>query len=329
MFLVVLIFTATFVFGRTIKDMTGRSVDVPDNMDRIIAYDSKTSLFIFPLLQNKMVAVSKMPGLKKCKYISEEFNNLPQIDIKQLENVLVLKPQVIIAGIFDEDKNQLQRIIDFGNKINVPVIFIKLSLTEADKSYSFLGRVFQQEKESNVLCSYLNNVYQTIDSLKQASSKPIARVYYSLGPNGLMTDPPGSKHTEVLDFLNIENVADVSIPVKGRVEVSLEQVIDWNPDYIFTSSFKGKQSGYQDMIEDGNWKTISAVKKNKVYKVPSDPFGWFDYPPSINRIPGIIWLATIFYHLPAFTEKEDIIEFYKLFYHYSLSSKEYLELMNN
>ena len=49
---------------------------------------------------------------------------------------------------------------------------------------------------------------------------------------------------------------------------------------------------------------------------PKMPFGWVDFPPSVNRLIGLWWLAQIFYpeHF-----NEDIRaltrDFYQLFYH--------------
>ena len=150
--------------------------------------------------------------------------------------------------------------------------------------------------------------------------------YYSLGPTGLMTDPAGSKHTEVLDYMKVSNAAKVEIPSGGHAKVNMEQVLLWNPMYIFTSSFRGNESAYNTIVSDLKWSTINAVKNKNVYKVPSQPMGWFDHPPSINRIPGIIWLSSIFYNYPNDAVEQGIKEFYRLFYKYSLSESDYKSL---
>jgi iron complex transport system substrate-binding protein len=53
-----------------------------------------------------------------------------------------------------------------------------------------------------------------------------------------------------------------------------------------------------------------------VYVPPDLPFGWFDAPPSINRLLGVQWLARLLY--PAeFPEPlaPRVKTFHKLFYH--------------
>ena len=40
---------------------------------------------------------------------------------------------------------------------------------------------------------------------------------------------------------------------------------------------------------------ISAVRDGRIYVPPDVPFGWFDSPPSRNRLLGVQWLARILY----------------------------------
>lgn len=64
----------------------------------------------------------------------------------------------------------------------------------------------------------------------------------------------------------------------------MEQVLYWNPDYIFTTDFKKQTSAFSKIKAGGQWQNISAVKAGRVYEVPSVPLGWIDNPPLINRI---------------------------------------------
>jgi iron complex transport system substrate-binding protein len=61
---------------------------------------------------------------------------------------------------------------------------------------------------------------------------------------------------------------------------------------------------------------VSAIQQGRVHLSPKLPFGWVDFPPSVNRIPGLLWLGKILY--PAlFPEDLRALtrEFYTTFYH--------------
>jgi len=58
------------------------------------------------------------------------------------------------------------------------------------------------------------------------------------------------------------------------------------------------------------------VRAGRVHLSPKLPFGWVDFPPSVNRLIGLWWLAKILY--PAqFPEDLHALtaDFYRRFYH--------------
>ena len=74
------------------------------------------------------------------------------------------------------------------------------------------------------------------------------------------------------------------------------------------------------MRNDPVWAPIKAVQSGRIHLSPRLPFGWVDFPPSVNRLIGLWWLAKVFY--PA-QFQEDIRpmarDFYKQFYHFALT----------
>ncbi|MBN2813474.1 MAG: ABC transporter substrate-binding protein, partial [Bacteroidales bacterium] len=215
-----------------------------------------------------------------------------------------------------------------GERLEIPVILIDLSIDRLDRAYVFLGRLFGMENESVPLVNFLKQIYYLTDSLKNAHGPVRQTAYYALGAKGLLTDPAGSKHTEVLDMLCIPNAAKVGLPAGGHAQAGLEQVLLWNPDFIFTSAFRGESNAYKQITTDSRWSSISAVKNHRVYRVPVHPMGWFDHPPSVNRIPGVIWLGSLFYGLDNRITRKYICHFYQLFYKYDLTETEYQLLFN-
>src|SRR5690606_41420802 len=60
---------------------------------------------------------------------------------------------------------------------------------------------------------------------------------------------------------------------------------------------------------------LKAVKDGRVYRAPTQPFGWFDSPPGVNRLMSVTWLTEILYPGKAeFDMGERTREFYRLFY---------------
>ena len=138
------------------------------------------------------------------------------------------------------------------------------------------------------------------------------RVYYARGPRGLETGLRGSINVESLERLGARNVAAEGLGGGSLVRVSLEQVLAWDPEVIVTvePEFAAGVRG------DPLWRGVRAVRDGRIYLVPQDPFGWVDFPPSVNRLIGLWWLGRVLY--PAeFPEDLRALtrEFYTLFYH--------------
>jgi iron complex transport system substrate-binding protein len=89
-------------------------------------------------------------------------------------------------------------------------------------------------------------------------------------------------------------------------------VLLWNPDVIITIDADFAASVRNDPL----WASVAAVRDGRVHLSPKLPFGWVDFPPSVNRLIGLWWLAKILY--PA-QFPEDIRaltrDFYGRFYH--------------
>jgi hypothetical protein len=65
----------------------------------------------------------------------------------------------------------------------------------------------------------------------------------------------------------------------------------WNPDVIITID----QDFAANVSSDPAWAPVAAVRAHRVHLSPKLPFGWVDFPPAVNRLIGLRWLAKILY----------------------------------
>ena len=80
--------------------------------------------------------------------------------------------------------------------------------------------------------------------------------------------------------------------------VSLEQLLVWQPAVIIVCvdrQFADGTGNWTRLMSNPAWQNIAAVKNGKVYEIPSLPHNWFDRPPSVNRILGLVWLGNLLY----------------------------------
>ena len=317
---------------KTITDMAGRKMEVPSEIDKVYCSGQPAIVMMHNINLDKLLGwCFKLRDYEK-KYLDPKYQNLPVIGALQGKNGTVSKeellsynPQIILSmgTISDSTVSDADKL---SKDIGVPVVVVDSSLQNLDKSYEFLGDLLDEKEITNKLAQYCRD---TMNQLKEITAKipedKKVRVYYAGGEKGLETASIGNWHAELLDYAGAKNVVDFKAS-GGRSEVSMEQIITWNPEVVIEAIYDNHLDGVFNSTE---WSGISAVQNGKVFSAPDEPYNWVDTPPSSNRIIGLKWLVTVLY--PEYSKidmKKEVKEYYKLFYKADIDDKTAEELLN-
>jgi iron complex transport system substrate-binding protein len=172
-----------------------------------------------------------------------------------------------------------------------------------------------RQAQAEEFARYTENTVSAIKSrIDKIPAGQRPKVYYARGPNGLETGLGGSINVETIEFLGAHNVAGER--QGGMATVSAEQVLAWDPDVIITIESAFAASVRSDPV----WASVKAVGTGHVYLSPKLPFGWVDFPPSVNRLIGLWWLAKILYPDQFPEDLRPLTrDFYQRFYHLTLT----------
>lgn len=316
-----------------ITDMAGRKVTIPTKVDKVISLSNNATIYVYTLAPDKLMGWSFTPKPEAKKYMDEKYFNLPVIgttaDKKiDYENIIKLKPDIIVCS----DEDAVYSPDDIQKQLNIPVIKLDVSLEATDKVYTFLGECLGMQERAKKLADFSRNALDNIKAIiEKVPQDKRVKVYYAEGAAWLQTDIAKNVHTEVLDFAGGKNVADISEERTGSMaQVSMEQVLSWNPEVILVGATAAKGDFYSQVYNDEVWGKIKAVKDKKVYKIPALPFNWFDRPPCSARIIGVEWLANLLY--PEYAKIDLNMEmktFYETFYNYKLTDLEIQDLLTD
>ncbi|AKB77482.1 ABC transporter, solute-binding protein [Methanosarcina horonobensis HB-1 = JCM 15518] len=116
---------------------------------------------------------------------------------------------------------------------SIPVVAINdsiLFVTQSDPTIEYVGKLLNCGTQAEKLIKFRSSILNEINSnAKDIPEDEKVRVYCAEGPKGLMTDPSGSQHSQVIEICGGINVADCPLtPGTGMTQVSVEQVMDWN-----------------------------------------------------------------------------------------------------
>ena len=219
------------------------------------------------------------------------------------------------------DADHMQR------ELGISVVLLDLTIPRYRENFELLGNIFEKPQRTQALVSFVSKYLDVIE--KQVKAIPLServRVYYAENRDGLRTEPEGSAHTEALEFAGGINVAALpaGVSLEKSVEVTVNDVQKMTPALILVAT-PGSENleAYSHLLLDSAWKKVPAVKKGKVYQIPAQPFSWFDRPPGANRMIGVVWLAHLLYPERFPYDMVAVTqEFFQVFYEFSLSKEQ-------
>jgi iron complex transport system substrate-binding protein len=321
---------------KTITDMAGREVVVPANISKVYSTSATGSVFLYTLAPEKLAGWNSKLREEEKKFIAPKYQQLPVLGrwkgnnpTGSIEDLLKEKPDIIISvgDVTPEYTSDADAIQDLTG---IPVVMLDGSLRETAAAYRFLGALINEEERAEELASYcdqtLKEINTNIESLKDEEK---VRVYYAEGMEGLETEISGTVNSEAFDLAGAKNVAVPASADVRRMQVSLEQIIKWDPELIIISTDGDpNHTVYNKILKERTWADIKAVKDAEVYEIPSGPYDWLNRPPSVVRFIGVRWLSSLLYpDLVSFDIREDIKEFYSLFFDYELTDQEIENLL--
>jgi iron complex transport system substrate-binding protein len=319
-----------FSLHREATDMVGRRVNIPQTVKKVFT-DRFLSLMVFALdPEIACNATFHIPEAGR-KYISKTYYADKPLTESNEEEILKLHPDVILLSFLGEDS--YETAVRMQDRLHIPVLLVKFEIADYRNAYEFLGQVLNRREKAGQIIDFLDRyVIPLHEQTKKIPLEERPSVYYAEGSLGLNTEAAGSLHSQVIDYLHARNVATVkSGSLHGMAAVAVEQVLKWNPDVIVVwSGFplgaglpqeaKREKTTKEHILTDPVWKQMNAVRNRRVYPVPSLPFGWIDRPPSVNCVPGILWLAHRLYpEIFTFDLNDPLKICFRLFYHVEIT----------
>ncbi len=298
-----------------VQDATGRSIAIPDKVTRVFPAGPPAAIMLYTLAPDLLLGWPRANRAEECKFLLSDICTRPEVgrltgrgNTANLESVLVLKPDLIL-DVGSTSPTFVSLAAKVQEQTGIPYALLDGRFDVMPTAYRKLGALTL--RDAAPLADYAEQTLARISArINRIPDDERPRVYYARGPRGLETGLGSSINVETIEYLGARNVAAET--KGGLASVSIEQVLTWNPDVIITID----RDFAANVKNDPQWKDVAAVRAGRVHLSPKLPFGWVDFPPSVNRLIGLWWLAQIFYpdHF-----KEDMREitrdFYTLFYH--------------
>lgn len=320
---------------REFTDDCGRTVTVPETINRIAVSGPLTQIYILPVASDIMAGYAVEFSNYVEKYIRPEFLALPSLGqlyggkgTMDLEALLSAAPEVVI-DVGEAKGNIVEDLDGLTEQTGIPFVHIDATVDTAPAAYIRLGELLGREEQCGAVADYLQGLLDDVNGIMAKVDSDNARktVLYCLGDKGLNVLAKDSFHAQTINLV-AKNAAELDDAVShgDGNEVDMEQLILWNPEYIIFAP----ESVYSEVGAEATWQQLDAIRNGNYVETPYGPYGWLQSPPSVQRYLGLIWLVDLLY--PDYSDidlQAEVQNYYKLFYDYDLSDAEYAELTSN
>ena len=260
--------------ARTITDIAGRQVEVPEKIESIVCVGVGALRYTcYVGAQDLVIGVEDYevkPGMSRLyNYVNfDKFKDLPVIGTNgqpYTEEIINLAPDVIVMS-----KSASVEADDLQSKTGTPVVVVPGSDTTLDQdayeTIRILGQLYGMEAHATELTNYLMGIQKDLnDRTKDIPDSDKPSVYVGgvsfKGHHGFEGTEAGYGPFTLIGARNLADTAGQN----GAFNIDLEQVLSWDPDIIFVD-FNGMSLIKEDYAKNPDYyNSLTAVQEGRVY----------------------------------------------------------------
>ncbi len=269
---------------KTVTDAYGRTVQVPPEVQTAATVGSGARFVVYAGGQDKLIAVTEKetePGMNRpyTMAFADLFESLPstsngnhlvETNVNE-EELISLAPDVIISSRSAQECDQLQQ------NTGIPVVGItyqdQLFTENVYNSIQCVGEALGTEGHAQEVIAKMQEWSSDLSARTASIPEADRPTVYFGGVNykGAKSWGGTYAHYAPAEAVGAQNVADRT-GQDGSIDVDLEQIAQWNPDYMFLNAgnFDLMQQEYSDnqAFFDG----LAAFRQGHLFTQPSYNF---------------------------------------------------------
>ena len=319
---------ATPVLTQTrFSDDAQRTVDLPARVTRVFAAGAPAEVLLYTLAPDLLVGRNRLPEADAVEFFPPAYRTptlirqLPEVDNPAADAELVaLKPHLYVDyGTVNAD--YVASLDAVQKRTGVPGVLLDGALTRVPAAYRRLGSALGMPERGERLATAVEGIFTRY---RGTAANPPIRVYLGCSGDGFvpcLEDDAGGEPLQLLGGVNVAG-SRASAPRRPR---TIEEIVAMAPDVVVISGNRGAAARLRAHPE---WSKVPAVAAGRVYQWPSLPYSWGARPPSVNRLPGVMWLSYVLRNrLFDAAFRDDLRGFYRDFYHLDLSEPQVQSLL--
>ena len=247
----------------TVTDMTGREITLDEPATRVVALSAADCEFLYAV-----GAGDTLVGRGEyCDYPAEVLD-VPSVQSgydTNIEQIIALESQVLLMSTMAQTEEQVAALEEAGIKV---VVSDAQDIEGVYTALEMIGTLMGKENEAEQVITTMKVRFQELSGSTSTQGKT---VYFEVSPleYGLWTAGKGTFMNEIAEMLGMKNVFD---DVEGWAEISEEQVLERNPDYIVTITmyFGEGPTPEEEIMARPGWENVTAVQNGTILNLQNN-----------------------------------------------------------
>ena len=297
-------------FPVTVTDQAGRTITINEEPHKIASGSHISSSALIALgVQNRMAGIEAKADERALYSLSApELIELPDVGSAKAFNVEAcseVEPDLVILPV------KLQTAAELLVEEGIQVLYIDPESENGLASMiTLLGQATGTGERAEQLLTFLQKTEADLTALL-AETSDAPSVYFA-GSGDVLSAAGSEMYPSALVELAGGKNAAAELNGSSWSDISYEQLLSWNPDWIVLASDAAYTA--EDVLNDENLAGCTAVQKGQVVQMPGSAEAWES--PVPGSILGSVWLASQLHPeaVSADYAAETIQSFYNTFY---------------
>ena len=236
--------------------------------------------------------------------------------VVDLEVLASLDPTVLIHR--SNDPETVKAVENLG--VSVLCITVE-NMDDIESTLTMMGKYFGVSERAEEVIAWEKGKFDYVKSI--VDKIPEAERKKALLMGGELGRVSGN---DMLQSWMIEQAGGICVVDEGEdhnwINVGVEKVFAWNPDYIFCTSSTALEYDESDMANDPAWSAVQAVKDGNIYTIPAKTDSW-DIP-GLSCVIGTMYMLHTMYpeYFTAEELQEEVDEYYTFMFGKTFSGDE-------
>lgn len=248
----------------TVTDMMDREITLDEPATRVVALSASDCEFLFAV-----GAGDTLVGRGEyCDYPAEVLD-VPSVQSgydTNVEQIIALEPQVLLMSTMAQSQEQIDALEAAGVKV---VVSDAQDIEGVYTAINMIGKLMGKEDNAASVVESMKATFAEVSA--QADAAEGKSVYFEVSPleYGLWTAGKGTFMNEIAEMVGLKNAFD---DVEGWGEISEEQVLERNPDFIVTiTMYYGEgPTPVEEILARPGWENVSAVQNEAILNLQNN-----------------------------------------------------------